>query len=132
MAYTSLDSTKPTTAQTRQAGVDSIRTNGQALRDRLMTALALGSSYSVTTGPADQPTEVVLALGAAERWKGGFQWGTTGGGSGNIIKEAWWYSANTGTTYDPMTFETGTNYTMTYSYDTSGNLTSTTAGATWP
>lgn len=131
MTYTALDSTKPTTAQTRQAAVDSMRTNAQALRDRLMAALMMGAAYSVTTGPNDQPTEILLALGA-ERWKGGFQWGTTGGGSGNVVKEAWWYSSNTGTTYDNMLFEGGTNYVMSYSYDTAGNLSSTTAGATWP
>lgn len=131
MTYTALDTTKPTTAQTRQAAIDSTRANGAAIRDRLMAALALGGAYSVSTGSLDAPTEVLVKLGS-EWWKGGIQYGTTGGSSGNPIKEAWWYSANAGTSYDPMYFEGGTNYVMNYAYDSTGNLQTTTAGATWP
>ena len=130
-AYTALDTTKPTTAQTRQAAVDSMRLNMQALRDRMVAAMSLGAAYSISTGAADAPTEILLKLGT-EWWKGGMTYGSTGGGSGNVEKEAWWYSSDSGTSYVAVLFEGGTNFVTNYAYDSTGNLTSTTAGATFP
>ena len=131
MAYVNIDTTKPTTAQTRQAAVDSMRTNTQALRDRMVAAMSMGATFSITTGPADQPVEVLMTM-AAERWKGRFSYGVSGGGSGNVISEAWFYSNNSGSTYDPVTFQGSSNYVTTYGYDANGNLISTTLGATPP
>lgn len=129
MAYTALDVTKPTVAQTRQAAVDAARANQAALRDAAITGgLVQGFNYSVLGGTAEQPAQVFLKRGA-EWIRLDLTWGVSGGSAGNVTKAAYYYSANSGGAYDPMADVSG-NYVSTLAYDASGNLITTTWGAT--
>lgn len=129
MTYTALDTSKPTTAQTRQAAVDAIRTNIVAIRDAIVSGgLVQGFNYSVVGGTAEQPAQVFLKRGA-EWIRLDLTWGVSGGASGNVTKAAYYYSANSGGAYDAMADLSG-NYVITLAYDASGNLITTTWGVT--
>lgn len=137
MAYTALDATKPTTAQTRQAIVDSTRTNLDALRDAIAALGAVqGFAYYPTGGTAEQPTTIYFKRGS-ECVKVVLTWGSSGGSDGNVTKAAYYFAANethasfptsTNGTYDAMADASG-DYVMTIGYDTNGNATSATWGA---
>jgi hypothetical protein len=129
MTYTALDATKPTTAQTRQAGVDSMRTNIAAVRDALIfTGFIQGFNYSVAAGTNAQPTQVLYKR-STEWIKVDITWGTTGGEDGNPKKYALYYSSNSGSAYDPMADASG-NYVLTITYDANGDVSATTWGST--
>lgn len=138
MAYTALDVSKPTTAQTRQAAIDSARTDIAAMRDSLVSTGAVqGFNYQNTGGTADQPA-ILWNKRSAEVVKIVMTWGTTGGEAGNVTKMAFYYAANeshgsfpssTNGTYDNMADLSG-NFVMTLAYDSNGNCTSTTWGST--
>ena len=125
MSYDALDVTKPTTAQTRQALVDSSRTNIAAMRDALVaTGILQGFNYSVSGGTADQPA--ILYYKRSTEWvKVVLTWGTTGGEDGNVTVMAFYYSSNSGGAWDNMADAAG-KYICTIAYDANGNVTTTT------
>lgn len=129
MAYTALDPTVPTVAQTRQAAIDAARTNMQAMRDALIACGTVqGFNYSVTGGTAEQPATLLYKKGT-EWVKIDLTWGNSGGSDGNVTKAAFYYSSNSGGAYDAMADDDG-NYVVTLAYDASANLTTSTWGAT--
>lgn len=129
MAYTPIDISKPTTAQTRQAAIDDIRTNVVALRDAAAASgLLQGFNYSVSGGTAEQPAQIFQKRGA-EWVRIDLTWGASGGAAGNVTKTAYYYSSNSGGAYDPMADLYG-NYVATMAYDASGNLLTITWGST--
>jgi hypothetical protein len=129
MPYISLDTTKPTTAQARQAAIDSERTNLQAIRDSLITTgIVQGFNYSAAGGTVDQPAQVFYKRGA-EWVRVNLTWGTVGGDAGNVTKAAFYYSANSGGAYDSMGDLAG-NYVASITYDANSNATAITWGAT--
>ena len=123
MAYTAFDKTKPdATSQAGSAFGASAKANLLALRDALVLGgVVQGWNYSYT-GTASEPTDVVWTFGT-EKIKQTHTWGT----DGSLTKVAHYYSANTGTSYDNMADASG-NFVCSFSYDGSGNLTSTTWG----
>lgn len=125
MAYTTLDSTKPTTAQTRQAAIDSARTNLNALRDAILMGQMQGFAYSQTvgTGTAEQP-QFQLWTNGAIILRATNTWGAAGGATGNLSTILWELSVNTGSSYDTICTETRT-------YDGSGNMTASTNAGGW-
>ncbi len=126
MAYTPYDVAVPTTAQTRQAAIDSIRTDLAALRDALAaTGIVQGFNYSVSGGTADQPAQLFYKRGV-EWIRVDVTWGTTGGEDGNPTVMAFYYSPNSGVSSYGMADAAG-KYTVTISYDTDANVT----GAVW-
>lgn len=131
MAYTALDQSKPTTAQTRQAAVDAIRTNQNALRDAVVALGGVpGFDYIAGTaggGTAEQPSEMMFSRGT-ERVYIVLTWGTTGGSAGNVTKVAFYYSSDSGALYDPMADLAG-KYVLTLTYDANSNLVSTAWGS---
>lgn len=139
MSYTAFDVTKPvTTPDTRQASIDSIRTNLAALRDDLVgSGMVQGFNYAVTGGTASQPGTLWYKR-SAEVVKIVLTWGTSGGEDGNVTKAAFYYASNeshasfpasTNGTYSSMVDGSG-NYVCTVAYDSSGNVTTTTWGST--
>lgn len=114
MAYVAFDSTKPTTAQTRQAAITSILQNGLALRDMLIMSDAPGFDYSVSGGTAAQPA-IVYRKKSTEWLRGSITWGSSGGSDGNPTVIVYAYSADSGSTWDTIK-------TVTYAYDASGNV----------
>lgn len=129
MAYTPYNQAQPTTAQTRQAGVDAMRTNMVALRDILAAGgLVPGFDYSASGGSAEQPAQIFFKRGA-EWIRIDLAWGSSGGADGNVTKAAYYYSANSGGLYDPMADAAG-EYVAHLSYDANGNLTTLTWDAT--
>jgi hypothetical protein len=135
--FTAFDQTKPTTAQTRQAAIDSVRNDEFALLAfALLNGLAVpGWAYtnSVTRGlgspgTAAQPAKVFMTTGSG----GTTQWVrgdlTYDGTTGAVTKIAFYYSSDNEGTYAQL--GDGTNYVCHLSYDGSGNLTSTSWDAT--
>lgn len=124
MAYTAFDSSKPDAST--QAGTpfgNSARSNLVALRDAIVSGgMVQGFNYSYSGGSADQPTDVLFTRGT-ERIKLTHTWGT----NGTVSKVACYYSSNTGTSYDPMADAAGL-FVISFTYDGSLNLTSTTWG----
>jgi hypothetical protein len=129
VAYTPIDITKPTTAQTRQAGIDAIRSNTAGLLDLLVIAGEVpGYDESYSGGTAAQP--------AVYYWKNGSTWlrvdttwGTTGGAANKPTKEAYYISIDAGANWDPLTSIDG-KYVATTTYDTLGFWLNTTWGST--
>lgn len=114
MTYTAWDSTKPTTSQTRQAAIDSIRTNLTALRDAFMAGGMPGFAYSQSGGTAEEPTTMYLTSGAIIL-KAAVTWT-----SGNPTGFTFSLSTDTGSSYDTI----GSASVLTF--DGSGNLTAST------
>ncbi len=87
------------------------------------TAAAMpGWAYSYTGTDAGLPATVVWSFGA-ERVQETYTWGT----DSSLTKVAYRYSANSGTSYDAMA-DTSGNFVHTFTYDGSGNLTSSAWG----
>lgn len=118
MAYVPYDSTKPTTAQTRQAAIDSIRANQMADRDANIIGAFKGFNYSVSGGTAEQPA-ITYRKNGTEWLRATLTWGTTGGENGNVTVAVYAYSANSGGAWDTIG-------TCTIAYDANGNVTTTT------
>lgn len=118
MTYTAFDPSKPTTAQTRQAAIDSIRYNLLASRDAVITGAFAGWNYSVSGGTADQPGTTFRKNGT-EWLRAVLSWGTSGGGNGNVTQAVYAYSLNSGTAWDTIG-------TLAITYDGDGNITETT------
>lgn len=118
MAYTQYNSAVPTTAQTRQAAIDAIRTNEMAMRDAIIAGNLPGFNYSVSGGTADQP-QYLYRKKSTEWIRTTLTWGTTGGEAGNVTVAVYAYSSNSGGLYDTIG-------TCTWTYDSSGNVTATT------
>ena len=130
MAYTPFNAAVPTVAQTRQAAVDAMRTNIQAMRDCLVgTGIVQGFNYSVSGGTASQPA-LLLYKRAAEWIKVALTWGSTGGEDGNVTKMAFYYSSDSGSNYYGMADVTNGYYVCTIAYDADGNVTTTAWGLT--
>lgn len=130
MAYTPLDITKPVVSPgSRQSQVDQTRANFAALRDPLVAnGLLQGFDLTVSGGTSDQPIYLLQKRGP-EIVRIDLTWGTTGGSEGNVIRAAYYYSPDGGATWEPMIDING-NYVCTLAYDGSGNLSTTTWGAT--
>lgn len=131
MSYTPIDLTQPNTdvGTTRQTATDKTRTNIQAVRDMVVAGgMPYGWNMSLVGADISQPDQYVFAH-SAERIKVVNTWGSSGGADGNPTKCAFYYSADSGTNYDPMVDDLG-NYVVTMAYDTSGICTSSTWGAT--
>lgn len=130
MTYTAYDGTKPDAAtQTLTQMGQSERDNLNAMRDYLATFGAMpGFDMSVSGGTAEQPA--ILYFKRGTEWIKVVQtWGTAGGEAGNVTKEAYYYSANSGGAWDGMADGAG-KYVLTYTYDGSSNCTATTWGST--
>ena len=127
MAYTAYDSTKPAGTQTGTQFADSALANDRALRDAIIMGQMDGFILeSVSGGTASEPTSMVwYNSGATDRIRATITWGTTSGSDGQITQIVWAYAAS-GTDYS--TSPGGTICTQTFTYDSSGNLTATTAG----
>lgn len=129
MAYTPIDITKPTTAQTRQAGIDAIRTNTAGLLDLLViNGRVPGFDEDHAGGTDDEP--------AVYYWKNGSTWlrcdttwGVTGGSEGCPTKEAYYISIDAGATWDPLVDING-KYVATSTYTANGDWLNTTWGST--
>jgi hypothetical protein len=131
--FTALDLAKPTTAQTRQAAVDSIRTNIFAIAAFMLATGCTLPPWTYTNsvtralgspGTASQPNIVFFTRGSG----GTTEWIkcvlTWNGTTGNVDKVAYYYSSDNEATYANM--GDGTNYVQHFTYDGSGNLTATT------
>lgn len=138
MAFTAFDQTVPTTAQTRQAAIDSARNNLFALAAWMIStgAMAPGWTYtnSVTRGLGSPGTAAQPNIFFFTRGSGGTtQWVkaviTWDGTTGNVNKVALYYSSDNEATYANLVDGSG-NYVQHLSYDGSGNLTSTSWDAT--
>lgn len=129
MAYTPIDIAKPTTAQTRQAGIDAIRTNTAGLLDLLVINGSVpGFDESRSGGTAAQPA--VFYWKNALTWlRADTTWGTTGGAAKKVTKEAYYFSIDGGATWDPLTNLDG-KYVATTTYDSNGYWVDTTWGST--
>ena len=122
MTYTAFDKSKPdATSQAGTAFGQSAKANDNALRDAIVASTMPGWAYSYT-GTASQPTTAVWSMGT-EKVQETYTWGT----DGSLTKVAYRYSADTGTNYEPLVDPSG-NFVCTFSYDGSGNLTSTSWG----
>lgn len=130
MAYDAYDVAKPDAATQNGANFgEATRDNLRTLRDILAAGgLVQGFNYSVTGGTASQPATLLLKR-STEWIKVDLTWGSSGGSDGNVTKMAFYYSSNSGGAYDGMADLSG-YYVLTLTYDASGNLTSTTWGAT--
>ena len=118
MAYVPFNSAVPTTAQTRQAAIDSIRANEMAVRDQAIMAAAKGWNYSVSGGTAEQPA-ITYRKNGTEWLRATLTWGTTGGENGNVTVAVYAYSSNSGGAWDTIG-------TCTIAFDASGNVVTTT------
>jgi hypothetical protein len=130
MTYTAYDPALPDAAtQNGTAFAGSTRANLQAMRDVIVAMGGMpGFNYSVSGGTAEQPASLFYKRGA-EWIKVDLTWGTTGGADGNVTKAAYYYSSTSGGAYDGMVDGAG-NYVQAMSYDSNGNLTTTTWSAT--
>ncbi len=122
MTYNAYDGAKPApSSQNVPTAFDSTRYNLQALRDMVVAhGDAPGFAYSYT-GTSSQPTTELLTRGTeivklVNTWSGS-----------TLTKTAYYYSSNTGTSYDGMKDASG-NFVESFSYDGSGYLTSTSWG----
>lgn len=120
MAYSQFDATKPDgSVDTGPAVPDNANINDKALRDAIITGQMHGFVFSVTGGTARQPGTMLWKNGAV--WlKVVLTWGTTSGAKYNITEAVWSLSINSGSAYDQIDDQT-------FTYDSSGNLTATTA-----
>lgn len=121
MTYPIFDASKPTWSG--QSGVElaqDIRDNLRVMRDYIATLGAMPgwNELPPTGGTPGQPEVLVMAKGD-ERVKVIQTWGTSGGESGNVVKEAYYYSSNGGTDYVPMADEDG-HYVLTLAYTAGG------------
>jgi hypothetical protein len=115
-AYVPLDEQNPTTAQTRQAAMDTARTNDLAERDGIISGRLSGWTEGVTvgTGSAEEPQFRSWAKGI-EVLRGTYTYS-----SGYVTNVTWQWSNDSGATFVNI------GAAETRSYDGSGN---TTAGA---
>lgn len=121
MAYTKVDQTKPTTSQTRQAAIDLIRTNDNAISHAVIAGLLVDWEMTFSGGTAAEPSTITFTdkTLTSRKIRITFTWGTTGGENGQVKTAAWdWWN---GSSYDSMA-------SCTFSYDSSGNLTGNTNG----
>lgn len=118
MSYTAFDGTKPTTAQTRQAAITSILQNLLAVRDMTILGDAPGFDFSVSGGTAAQPAIMYRKLGT-EWIRASITWGSSGGSDGNPTVIVYSYSPDSGSNWNTIK-------TVTYAYDSDGNVTSST------
>lgn len=128
--YPPFDDTTPDgSTQTLTQMGQSTRDNLAAMRDYLATFGAMpGWNMSQSGGTAWEPAIIYLKRGA--EWIKVVQtWGTTGGEAGNVTKEAYYYSANSGGAWDAMADGDG-KYVLTYTYDAGSNCTATNWGST--
>jgi len=122
MAYVAYDKSKPVTSpDTRQASIDSIRNNLNALRDAVIVGDVSGWNYSWSGGTADKPNLIYYTKGT-EIIRQTMTWGNSGGADGNPTVIVYAYSSNSGGAYDNFT----PNSTCSFTYDVDGNLSSTT------
>lgn len=129
MSYTELNVAHPVVGGTRQAELDATRANFVALLDMLVTAGEVpGFDSTPSGGTAAQP--------AVFYWKNGATWiridttwGTTGGSANKVVKEAYYISINSGSSWDPLSYASG-KFVATTTYDSSGFWTGTTWGST--
>lgn len=136
--FTAFDKAKPTTAQTRQAAIDAIRTNLLAIVAAMVASgvTAPGWNYTNsvtlgegTPGTADKPLRIYYKFGTGGTtiWiKAVVTWNGT---TGNPDKIAFYYSDDNAGTYANLV-DTSGNYVLTISYDASNNVTATTWGST--
>ncbi len=103
MAYDNFTDNKPNAGtDTVPAAVDYMRANSMALRDSFVSGMGLpGWSYSHAGGTSDQPTTLLWSKGA-ERLRVQLTWGSSGGADGNVTLAALEYSADSGSTFQPV------------------------------
>lgn len=118
MAYTQLDASKPTTAQTRQALTDSTRNNLAALRDNILAGFITDWDVAVTGGTSDKPTTITYTNlnNTNEKVRETLTWS-----SNRLTQRVVEYTANNGGLWDTVD-------TLTYTYDGSDNATGGNAG----
>jgi hypothetical protein len=110
--------TKPTTAQTRQAAIDSERLNIASMRDALIaTGIIQGFNYAPSGGTPEQPASIIYTRGA-ENVAVNLTWGAVGGDAGNVMKMAFYY--NDGQGWLPMIDLAG-KFVANVTYDANGN-----------
>lgn len=122
MAYNNYQPTKPDASADNGTNFGAnTKRNLQALRD-CIAALGGVQGWDMTPsgGTAEEPTTITYAKGT-ERIKVTLTWT-----SGNVTKERYEYSSNSGSSYDNMVDENGEAY-RNITYDGSGNC----SGWTW-
>lgn len=120
MAYTHFDQTLPNPATQTLANVcNSALNNQKALRDMLLLGLLVGWNATPSGGTPFYPAVVTYSKGV-ERLRRTTTWGSSGGATNNPITIVMEYSANSGSSYDPIG-------TVSITYNANGS----TAGTTW-
>ena len=116
MVYVPFVPDKPVIADDGDVVINNTRENLMALRDAVVVGALVGWELLSTTGPAAEPTQIIYDKGT-ERLKLDITWGTSGGSDGNPLTIIPAYDGDAGASYDTMG-------TLTYTYDSSGNVTS--------
>lgn len=129
MTYPAFDTAVPNATQAREDAIDSISANLMAVRDALVaTGVVQGFNSSLDGGTTAQPARYLFKRGT-EWIKVEATWGTTGGEDGNLIKAAFYYSSDSGGSYDPMADAAG-KYVLTIAYNSDSDFVSGTWGST--
>jgi hypothetical protein len=126
VSYVPFDDTKPAGSDTGAQVPGFINVNEKALRDAIVAGGMLkGYELSVSGGTAAQPALFYLKKNGGSVWlRGTPTWGSGAGQDGNITAMAWDLSINSGSDY--TTAPGGSIGTSTFSFDSSGNLTTVT------
>ncbi len=117
MVYIPFEKDRPIITDTGAQVVDDTRFNHMALRDAVVAGALVGWNMA-TTGPADEPTQILYSDNATtEAVKLTVTWGTTGGEDGNQKTVVYRYSSDEFGDNDELIG------TWTGTYDAGGSLT---------
>lgn len=131
MTYPTLDLSKPVWSGTGTQFAADIRANLQVFRDYLVASgncVLPGFDVSKAGGTAAAPAQAFFKRGT-EWLRVDLTWGTTGGEAGTVTKAAYYYSANSGGAWDPMTDAAG-DYVLSITRAGDGTFDSATWGNT--
>jgi len=120
MVYIKFTPDTPVITDTGAEVVDDTRYNLMALRDSIVAGALVDWNMAASGGTAEEPTQLLYTK-SPEGVRATITWGTTGGEDGNPKTIVYAYNANQNP--GPGTWET--IGTLTYTYDGSGNVTST-------
>ena len=128
MAYNGFQATKPDGADTGPNVVDDANRNDKACRDAIVALMFDDFEFSITagTGSTRRPQYMYWknGSGGSAPWvRATITWGTSSGEKYNPTGIVWDYSGNGGSTYDTIA-------TQALTFDSNGDLTAITGGAT--
>lgn len=102
MAYNPFTNGKPVSSDNGLVAMDHIRYNLMAMRDALIMGAMSGWDMTTPAGTTEKPTQILYTNkdNTSEQIRLVIEWGTTGGGTDNVVKVSYDYTSNNGTNWE--------------------------------